>query len=65
MKPQIEPTNLILQFAPAAGSAGDRRMPLIDVPRIETDRRPEGFDWKPTIALVALFAVLMLAVAYL
>ncbi|MEO4000061.1 hypothetical protein [Mesorhizobium sp. CAU 1732] len=65
MKPQTEPTNLVLQLAHTNGNTGGRRMPIIDAPRIETDRSSDGFDWKPTIALVVLFAVLMLAVAYL
>lgn len=65
MKPHTEPTNLVLQLVDTTGGTGRRRMPIIDAPRIETDQSSNGFDWTLTIALVALFAVLMLAVAYL
>jgi hypothetical protein len=58
-----QPTDLILE----AGSNVRRHhvASLVDRPRIGADSATSGFNWRPTLLIVAIIAALMIAVAVL
>jgi hypothetical protein len=58
-----QPTDLILE----AGSNARRHhiATLVDRPRIGSDSATSGFNWRPTLTIVAIIAALMIAVAVL
>ena len=46
--------------------SSDFRQRLIDTPKLETPAEPNrGFDWRPTVLLVAVGGAALLAYAYL
>jgi hypothetical protein len=55
-------SDLILDLGP---SIDVRPRPLIDAPRLDDDPAPTGFNWRPTLLIVAFGLLTMLAVAYL
>ena len=54
--------DLILDLNPSVDA---RPRPLIDAPRLDDDPAPTGFNWRPTVLIVAFGLLTMLAVAYL
>lgn len=58
-------TDLILEGSQKPGSVSARPMALLDAPRVESDERRSGFNWRSTLLLVVVTGVALLAFAYL